>query len=85
MTNRDRLIEALRGTLPDAVCRAVLAKQICCPYQYNYQYSMTKEDEGLCEKDFEAWERNPTATCDVCVEAWLSEELDFEMEGLKNK
>lgn len=47
--------------------------------------SMTKEDEGLCDKDFEAWERNPTATCFACIEDWLSEELDFEMEGLKNE
>lgn len=85
MTNRDRLIEALRGTAPDAVYRNVLVKQISCPYLYDYQYSMTKEDEGLCDKDFEAWERNPTATCFACIEDWLSEESDFEMEGLKNE
>lgn len=84
MTNRDRLIEALRGTATDDVYRNVLAKQICCPYQYDYQYSMTKEDEGLCEKDLETYERNPTATCVACIEEWLSQELDFEMEGLTN-
>lgn len=84
MTNRDRLIEALRGTAPDAVYRNVLVIQISCPYLYDYQYSMAKEDEGFCEKDLEAYERNPTATCLACIEDWLSEELDFEMEGLKN-
>lgn len=72
MTNRDRLIEALRGTAPDAVCRHVLSQHICCPY------------EGLCEKDFGAYERNPEEMCIKCKENWLSQELDFEMEGLTN-
>lgn len=84
MTNRDRLIEALRGTAPNAVYRHVLVKQICCPYQYYYQYSMTKEDEGLCDKDFETYERNPTATCVACIEDWLSQEIDYELEGMEN-
>ena len=40
MTNRDRLIAALRGTAPDAVYRKVLFEQIICPYMH--------ENKGFC-------------------------------------
>lgn len=54
MTNRDRLIEALRGTAPDAVYRHVLLEQV------------------------------PDEMCIACIEDWLSQELEFEMEGITN-
>ena len=51
MTNRDRLIEALRGTAPDAVYRYVTEKYVMCI---------------------------------ACKEDWLSQELEYEMEGITN-
>jgi hypothetical protein len=75
MTNRDRLIEALRGTAPDAVYRGVLLEQINCPYRY--------ENKGVCmEKG--GFERTHEEMCIPCKEDWLSQELEFEMEGITN-
>lgn len=75
MTNRDRLIEALRGTAPDAVYRNVLLEQINCPYLY--------ENKGFC-LDERGVGRIPEEMCIACKEDWLSEELEFEMEGITN-
>ena len=75
MTNRDRLIEALRGTAPDAVYRYVTEKYVVCPYLY--------ENKGVC-LDEGADERNSDDMCIACIEDWLSQELDFEMEGITN-
>ena len=71
MTNRDRLIEALRGTATDAVYRHVLLEQINCPYQY--------ENKGLCLDEL-----GSEKMCIKCKEDWLSQELEFEMEGITN-
>lgn len=75
MTNRDRLIEALRGTAPNAVYRHVLLEQINCPYLH--------ENKGLCREE-RGCERVPDEMCIACIEDWLSKELDFEMEGITN-
>ena len=75
MTNRDRLIEALRGTAPDAVYRQVLLEQINCPYLH--------ENKGLC-RDRRGDEWVLDEPCIACVEDWLSQELEFEMEGITN-
>lgn len=75
MTNRDRLIEALRGTSPDAVYRQVLLEQINCPYLH--------ENKGFC-LDERGDELTPTDMCIACKEDWLSQEIEFEMEGLTN-
>lgn len=75
MTDRDRLIEALRGTAPDAVYRHVLLEQINCPYLY--------ENKGFCF-DEGGYGRIPEEMCIKCKEDWLSQELDFEMEGITN-
>lgn len=75
MTNRDRLIEALRGTAPDAVYRGVLLEQISCPYLH--------ENKGLC-RDGRGDEWVLDETCFACIEDWLAQELDFEMEGITN-
>ena len=77
MTNRDRLIEALRGTAPNAVYRGVIWEQINCPYAY-------KGALGFCDKDYEEYRRNPAETCIKCKEDWLSQELDYELEGIEN-
>lgn len=77
MTNRDRLIEALQGTAPNAVYREVICNNICCPYQYG-------TEEGFCEKDLEGYERNPKGMCLVCTEDWLSKELDYETQGVES-
>lgn len=75
MTNRDSLIEALRGTAPDAVYRNVLLELIYCPYLH--------ENKGLCREE-RGCERVPGEMCIACIEDWLSKELDFEMEGITN-
>ena len=75
MTNRDRLIEALRGTAPDAVYRHVLLEQINCPQLY--------ENKGFC-LDERGVGRIPEEMCIACKEDWLSQELEFEMEGITN-
>ena len=75
MTNRDRLIAALRGTAPDAVYRKVLFEQIICPYMHG--------NKGLC-RDGRGDELAPDEICIACIEDWLSEELEFEMEGITN-
>lgn len=75
MTNRDRLIEALRGTAPDAVYRNVLLKQINCPYLH--------ENKWLC-RDGRGDEWVLDETCVACIEDWLSQDLEFEMEGITN-
>ena len=75
MTNRDRLIEALRGTAPDAVYRQVLLEQINCPYLH--------ENKGLCRVG-RGDEWGLDETCIACIEDWLSQELEFEMEGITN-
>lgn len=75
MTNRDRLIEALRGTAPDAVYRQVLLEQINCPYLH--------ENKVLCRVG-RGYEPILDETCIACVEDWLSQELEFEMEGITN-
>lgn len=75
MTNRDRLIEALRGTAHDAVYRRVLLEQINCPYLH--------ENKGLCRDErVDEWVLDET--CFACIEDWLSQELNFEMEGITN-
>ena len=75
MTNRDRLIAALRGTAPDAVYRKVLFEQIMCPY--------LRENKGFCRDG--RWDGlDPGGICIACIEDWLSEELEFEMEGITN-
>lgn len=75
MTNRDRLIEALRGTAPDAVYRQVLLEQINCPYLH--------ENKGLCRVGRgDEWVLDEM--CIACIEDWLSQELAFEMEGITN-
>lgn len=73
MTNRDRLIEALRGTAPDAVYRKVMREQINCPYAYMGAL-------GFCEE----YRKNAAETCIKCKEDWLSQELDYELEGLSD-
>ena len=73
MTNRDRLIAALRGTAPDAVYRQVLFEQIICPYMH--------ENKGLC-RDGRGDKWAPDEICIACIEDWLS--LEFEMEGITN-
>lgn len=75
MTNRDRLIAALRGTAPDAVYRQVLFEQIICPYMHG--------NKGLC-RDGRGDKLAPDEICIACIEDWLSEELEFEMEGITN-
>lgn len=75
MTNRDRLIEALRGFAPDAVYGHVMEKYVVCPYLY--------ENKGVC-LDEGANERNSDDMCIACKENWLSQELEFEMEGITN-
>ena len=73
MTNRDRLIEALRGNAPDAVYRQVLFEQIMCPY--------LRENKGFCRDG--RWDGlDPGGICIACIEDWLS--LEFEMEGITN-
>ena len=75
MTNRDRLIEALLGTAPDAVYRHVLLEQINCPYLH--------ENKGLCREE-RGCEWVPDEMCIACIEDCLSQELEFEMEGITN-
>lgn len=75
MTNRDRLIEALLGTAPDAVYRHVLLEQINCPYLH--------ENKGLCREE-RGCEWVPDEMCIACIEDFLSQELEFEMEGITN-
>ena len=77
MTNRDRMIEALSGTAPNAVYREVMWEQINCPYAYIGEL-------GFCDKDYEAYRRNPAEMCIKCKEDWLSQELDYELEGITN-
>lgn len=79
MTNRDRLIEALRGTAPNAVYMEVMREHITCPYDF-----MVEEGVGFCYKDCEAFRMNPIETCIECKEDWLSQELDYELEGITN-
>lgn len=75
MTNRDRLIELFRGTAPDAVYRHFLLEQINCPYMY--------ENKGFCLD--EGWyERTTEDMCIACIEDWLSQEIDYELEGMEN-
>lgn len=71
MTNRDRLIEALLGTAPDAVYRHVLLEQINCPYLH--------KNKGLCLEEG-GYEWVTDEMCIACIENWLSQELEFEME-----
>lgn len=75
MTNRDRLIEALRGFAPDAVYRHVMEKYVVCPYA-------AIAGSGYCAKDYKAYRRNIEETCIKCKEDWLSQELEFETEGI---
>ena len=75
MTNRDRLIEALRGTAPNAVYEHILLEQINCPY--------LNENKGLCREE-RGYEWVPDEMCIACIEDWLSQELEFEMEGITN-
>lgn len=75
MTNRDRLIEALRGTAPNAVYRHVLLEQINFPYLH--------ENKGLC-RDGRGDEWVLDEMCIACVEDWLSQEIDYELEGMEN-
>ena len=75
MTNRDRGSAALRGTAPDAVYRQVLFEQIICPYMHG--------NKGLC-RDGRGDKLAPDEICIACIEDWLSEELEFEMEGITN-
>lgn len=77
MTNRDRLIEALRGTAHDAVYREVVHHHLCCPYTYELETG-----KGFCEKDMEGYYQNAREMCTQCKEDWLSQE--FEMEGITN-
>ena len=72
MTNRDRIIEALRGTAPNAVYREVMREQINCPAL------------GFCDKDYEAYRKNAAETCIECKEDWLSKELDYETQGVES-
>ena len=77
MTNRDRLIEVLQGTAPNDVYREVMREQINCPYAYMGAL-------GFCDKDYEAYRKNAAETCIKCKEDWLSQELDYELEGIEN-
>ena len=76
MTNRDRLIAALRGTAPDAVYRKVLFEQIICPYLYENKKGFCLDERGV--------RLVPEDMCIACKEDWLSEELESEMDGIKN-
>lgn len=75
MTNRDRLIEALRGTATDAVYRYVLLEKINCQYMY--------QNKGFC-MDERVYERTAEDMCIACIEDWLSQEIDYEMERVGN-
>lgn len=75
MTNRDMFIEALRGTATDAVYRYVLLEQINCQY--------LNENKGFCF-DEKVYEWTTEDMCIACIEDWLSQEIDYEMEGMEN-
>ena len=77
MTNRERVIEALQGTAIDAVYRHVMEKNVVCPYA-------VIAGSGYCDKDYKSYRRNMEETCIKCKEDWLSQELEFEMEGITN-
>ena len=79
MTNRDRLIKALWlcEDVPYAVYREVVHHHLCCPYVYEIE-----TENGFCEKDMEGYYQNAKEMCIQCKEDWLSQELDFELQGV---
>lgn len=61
----------------DAVYREVMRVQINCPYAYTGAL-------GFCDKDYEEYRKKAAETCIKCKEDWLSQELDYELEGIEN-
>ena len=61
----------------DAVYREVMRVQINCPYAYAGAL-------GFCDKDYEEYRKKAAETCIKCKEDWLSQELDYELEGIEN-
>lgn len=98
MTNRDRLIEALRGTAPNAVHKMVMLNYFKCPYIHNHEVLMdyyithpyNKGDKlpkyGLCNNGVVGLCREEQEEiCIKCKEDWLSQEIDYELEGIENE
>lgn len=96
MTNRDRLIEALRGTAPNAVYKMVMLNYFKCPYIHEHEVLMdyykthpyNKGDKlptyGLCNCGGGELYPDLEAMCIKCKEDWLSQELGYELEGIEN-
>nr|DAL59410.1 MAG TPA_asm: hypothetical protein [Bacteriophage sp.] len=92
MTNRDRLIEALRGTLPDAEYKMVMQNYFKCPYiretevlmDYYKTHPYKKGDKlpkyGLCNNGGGGLYPELEEMCIKCREDWLSQELDCELD-----
>lgn len=66
MTNRDRLIEALKSETEEQ--REYVYKHISCPHSYD------DLNEGFCELDPEGFEKDTRGTCIECKVDWLMQE-----------
>ena len=98
MTNRDRLIEALRGTAPNAVYKMVMLNYFKCPYIRNHEVLMNyykthpynKGDKlpkyGFCNNGLVGLSlEEQEGICINCKVDWLSQEIDYELEGIENE
>lgn len=69
MTNRDRIIEALKCETEEQ--REYVHEHICCPYSYEELYD---DGKGFCELNQEEFEKNTRGSCIECKVDWLMQE-----------
>lgn len=79
MTNRDKLIEALKCDTQEQT--EYVHDHICCPYTYDEQ----DEGKGFCETDLDGFCKDTRQTCIDCKLDWLMQEEAKKKEPISDE
>ena len=80
MTNRDKLMEALKCDTQEQA--EYVNDHICCPYTYE---ELNDDGKGFCELYSERSEKNTRGTCIECKVDWLMQEEAKKKEPISDE